>query len=210
MLEKKCSECKIIKNINEFYINRSCKDGYQYRCKGCANIYDKKYREKNKKEINKYKKKYREENKDYFKEWRKENSDKIKEHKKNYNDQRRNRRSNDPLYKLSDNMRTTICNSLKKGGYTKNSKSADILGCSYPELLDHLNDNKYGFVYGDNNLDIDHIVPLSRATTKEEIIKLNHYTNLQLLPADYNRHIKRDNDFDKDCLEKWLEKNKNN
>jgi hypothetical protein len=38
--------------------------------------------------------------------------------------------------------------------------------------------------------DIDHIIPLSLAKTEEEIIKLNHYTNLQPLCGYTNRYIK--------------------
>ena len=40
--------------------------------------------------------------------------------------------------------------------------------------------------------DIDHIVPLSSAKTEEDLIKLNHYTNLQPLCSQTNRYIKRD------------------
>lgn len=230
ILEKKCSECEIIKDIKEFSIKRSSKDGYQDKCKGCVNIYYKKYIEENKD----YYKKYREENKDYYKKknkkWKEDNKNKIKEYSKVYYDENRHRIleyskvyreenkdyfnkyyrkriSNDPLYKLRINMRNLIRSSLRNNGYKKNSKTNNILGCSYEELLDHLNNNKYGFVYGDENLDIDHIIPLSKATTKDEIIKLNHYSNLQLLPAEYNRHIKRDNDFDKEDFEEWLKNN---
>jgi len=39
--------------------------------------------------------------------------------------------------------------------------------------------------------DIDHIIPLSSATTEEELIKLNHYTNLRPLCSYYNRWIKK-------------------
>jgi hypothetical protein len=40
--------------------------------------------------------------------------------------------------------------------------------------------------------DIDHIIPISSAKTEEEIIKLNHYSNLQPLCSKINRDIKKD------------------
>ncbi len=40
--------------------------------------------------------------------------------------------------------------------------------------------------------DIDHIIPISFAKTEEDIIKLNHYTNLQPLCSKINRDIKKD------------------
>ena len=45
--------------------------------------------------------------------------------------------------------------------------------------------------------DIDHIIPISLATTEEELIKLCHYTNLQPLCSKVNRDIKKNNlEFD--------------
>ena len=41
--------------------------------------------------------------------------------------------------------------------------------------------------------DIDHIIPVSSAKREEEIIKLNHYTNLQPLCSKINRYIKKNN-----------------
>ena len=38
--------------------------------------------------------------------------------------------------------------------------------------------------------DLDHIVPLDSADTEEEILKLNHYTNIQPLCSYTNRNIK--------------------
>ena len=39
--------------------------------------------------------------------------------------------------------------------------------------------------------DIDHRIPLSLAKTEEDVIRLNHYTNLQPLCSKINRDIKR-------------------
>lgn len=36
---KECSKCKEIKSINEFYISKNIKDGYQNNCKKCALLY---------------------------------------------------------------------------------------------------------------------------------------------------------------------------
>ena len=48
----------------------------------------------------------------------------------------------------------------------------------------HNNNNKMLYLY-DEKYHIDHIIPVSIATNEEELLKLNHYTNLQLLyPKD--------------------------
>ena len=39
--------------------------------------------------------------------------------------------------------------------------------------------------------DIDHIIPISSAESEEDLIHLNHYTNLQPLCSKVNRDIKR-------------------
>ena len=102
-------------------------------------------------------------------------------------------------------IRSSISKSLR--GYSKNSKTSHILGCEYNEFLNYLNNNPYNFKYGDGGYDIDHIIPISSSDTEEEVFKLNHYTNFQLLPSDYNRYIKSDNEWDSNHFEKWLENN---
>ena len=47
--------------------------------------------------------------------------------------------------------------------------------------------NSYGVEWNEKEkVHIDHIIPLATAKTEEEVIKLNHYTNLQLLKAKDN------------------------
>lgn len=71
MATKICGKCKQVKNTSEFHKYKREKDGLQNRCKGCRNLENKEYREK---EINKLKAKeygnvYRNEHKEYFKEY---------------------------------------------------------------------------------------------------------------------------------------------
>lgn len=39
--------------------------------------------------------------------------------------------------------------------------------------------------------DLDHIIPLSSAKCEDDVIRLNHYTNIRPLCSHYNRDIKR-------------------
>jgi len=130
-----------------------------------------------------------------------------KEYQKNNKDKRNTylseRRLNDPLFRLITNVRNLIYNSFYYNGYSKNSKTEELLGCSFEELKEYLEskfepwmnwDNR-GLYSGEFNYgwDIDHVIPLSSVNEEDEIIKLNHYTNLQPLCSKINRDIKKDN-----------------
>jgi hypothetical protein len=109
---------------------------------------------------------------------------------------------NDIIYRLTLNIRASIRESLKSNGYRKCNKTEQILGISIIEFKIYLEskfedwmtwDNK-GLYNGELNYgwDIDHIRPLASAETEEELLRLNHYTNLQPLCSKVNRDIKRD------------------
>jgi hypothetical protein len=100
-------------------------------------------------------------------------------------------------------MNRMVNRSLKKNGFTKKSRTHEILGCSYEDFKNHIEslwepwmnwDNR-GLYNGKKNYgwDIDHIIPQSKAMTEDELIKLNHYKNLKPLCGYINRVIKRDN-----------------
>ena len=112
------------------------------------------------------------------------------------------------LLKLSRTIRQNIYSTYVKSRWYKNNSTKNILGCSWEEFRKHLEDNPYGFKVGQVGIDLDHIVPISSAKTEEDIFKLNHYTNFQLLPRDYNRWIKSCDLFDKNHFEDWLNENK--
>lgn len=196
-----------ISEYNKKYVseNRESVKEYlrEYYSKNEHNLkeYREKYRETNKEKIRKRNRDYYLNNKDeidlYRKEYRLNNKDRLNENIKC-------RKSVDKLYKLINHIRSKVTDSLSRGGYSKKTKTYDILGCEFEILLEHLNNNTYGFSYGDDYIDIDHIIPLSSAQSESELLMLSHYTNLQLLPSVYNRHIKRDNKWDIEDFEGWL------
>lgn len=184
-------------------------------------LYDKKYQEKNKDKKKLYNKQYQEKNKEIIKNKRVEkkskikeyylnNIDKIKKYKKEYrklnknkiNEYNKIKRQQNNLFRISSNIRNLIRTSFKRNNFKKTSKTHKILGCSFEKFKTHLeskfepwmNWNNYGKYNGKPNFgwDFDHIIPASHGKTEEEIIKLNHYTNIQPLCSYINRDIKKD------------------
>jgi len=110
------------------------------------------------------------------------------------------RRQNDAVFRIRKNIRTYIRNSFKYKGYKKTTKTEIILGCTFKEFKSHIESifeswmtwDNYGKYNGDFNYgwDIDHIIPISSAKTEEDVLKLNHFSNLRPLCSYTNRHIK--------------------
>jgi len=201
---------------------------YREKNKESASEYNKKWREENK-EYKKVKdKEYQILNSDKIKSnrrnlylknketelatakiWRENNKEHKKQKDKEYNSLNKDKRNNrhnermktDNVYNLSHITRGLIQKSIRSGGYTKKSKTYEILGCSFEDFKLYLESRfihwmsweNRGLYNGELNYgwDIDHIIPISSAKTEEEIIKLNHYTNLQPLCSYTNRYIKK-------------------
>jgi len=98
------------------------------------------------------------------------------------------KRHTDSIFKLKHNISCLIRNSIKKKGYTKSKKTEEIIGCTIHELIMHLSNMFLDGMSFENHGEwhIDHIIPLVTAKTEDEVIKLNHYTNLQPLWAKDN------------------------
>jgi len=162
----------------------------------------KEYYSKNKDKIRKDNKKYYDNNIEKVllnkKKYRSKNKQIISQEKNNY---KKERLKKDPVYKLKCNIKCLIRNSIFLKGFKKNSKTAEILGCTIGQFKEYLesqfkswmNWNNYGKYNGELNYgwDIDHIIPSSSASTENEVIQLNHYTNLQPLCSKINRDIKK-------------------
>ena len=209
-----CKECLRIKGLEYYYrtkdirkedINKNRKTYYQNNIEN-ENSRSKEYKRLNSEKIKEYNKKYRENNREKVKliakEYRENNIDKVNEYNRNYTN---NRLKNDIIFKISHYFRSMVRKSFNRNGFSKKSKTYNILGCSFEEFKIYL-ESKFedwmtwenrGLYNGDFNYgwDIDHIIPVSSAETEEDIIRLNHYTNLQPLCSKVNRDIKRDKHF---------------
>jgi len=181
---KFCPKCKELKSHDQYWKNR-------YRCKKCLS--KKKHREPdvdghktcNKCKVSKPHKEFSVNNaeKDRLSRTCKICARKLSKEKY----------KNNLLYRLRNQISSLIRISIRLNGFNKKSKTREILGCSYEEFKIHM-ESKFidGMTWKNRHLwEIDHIIPVSRGKTEEEIIKLNHYTNLQPLWAEDN-NIKLD------------------
>ena len=100
------------------------------------------------------------------------------------------RRKEDPLFKLISNLRSRTNFIIKNKDLIKENKMLKIIGCSLPQLKDHLEKQfTSGMNWNNNTLHgwhVDHIIPLSSAKTLDDVERLCHYTNLQPLWAKDN------------------------
>ena len=167
---RKCSDCKIIKSIDQFYKDSRRKIGIRYECKKCSSKKSLDYRLKNKDKMIQNSKK-----------WKKENPEKLKiQRAKKFKRQKDN-----PLFILTSRLRKRLHSALKVKNFRKDSKFANYIGCSAKELKEYI-ESKFldGMTWSNKDKwHIDHIIPLSSAKTQEDIYILSHYTNLQPLWA---------------------------
>lgn len=202
--EKILEERKLYYNDNKDYIKERRKELYQL----------------NKEKHSKKRKEYYEKNKDIIKEKNRdyyyENRETINEERRESNRERslvyyyknkveinkkkslrdKNRMISDPLFKLSHNIRTLIRKSFKNKFTKKSKKTVEILGCSFEEFKSHLEskfDDKMNWDNQGSYWHLDHIIPVSSANNKEELYRLNHYTNFQ--PLFWLDNLKKSNNL---------------
>ncbi len=129
----------------------------------------------------------KEKRKEYLEIYEKENHDRILKRKL---ERRKKRKETDIIFKLKEQVRDTIKKSFRGILKGKRGKTKEILGCDLDFFIDYLLEtykNNYGVDYDNKEkVHIDHIIPLATAKTEEDVIKLCHYTNLQLLKAKDN------------------------
>lgn len=150
------------------------------------------YQEQNKEKIKEYHKKYYEINKEMkvekSRKYAREHHKEILLRNQKYE---KNRKSIDPIFAMRRRLKTLIRKTFREAGLNTTSSATDIIGLASNDFYAHLINtfkNNYGrpFIFGEDDVHIDHIIPMCSATSSEDLIRLNHYTNLQLLLAKDN------------------------
>jgi len=200
-MTKICVKCNIEQSIDNYNKEKNTKDGLRGECKLCRKAYRDGRKNKNKEYYLKYyqehkqdyrqrTKKFREKNPNYRhprqKLWDKNNREKINALKR----KRYHERKNDIIFKLIYRVRNRTKNAVRRKYFRKDFKYPDYIGCSREELKMHIESQFTEGMTWDKflagEIHIDHIVPIGKAQTPEEIFKLSHYTNLRPLWAKDN------------------------
>lgn len=199
---KQCSRCGQSKPLDDYYKDKATKDNRRCRCKVCDKSMVKEWQDKNTAKVveqaNTYRKANLEKSRSISRKYYHRNKQKQIAYKIKYN---KNRRLEDPLFALTENIRSLMWSAFSAKGCSKPTRTEAILGCSYQEFRDYTEslfeswmtwDNR-GYYDGTPNVgwDIDHIIPISTAQDQADIIRLNHHTNLRPLCSYINRDIKR-------------------
>ncbi len=172
--KKYCFTCKRVLNKDCFGKLKITKDGLNTICLECRRTSSKEYITKNSEKIYENKKEYI-----------KNNMRKILDRQNKWV---KNKKKTDEGFRILCNIRNRLGRYFKSKGTKKISKrTIEMIGCSCSELREHIEkkftEGMNWNNYGKNGWHVDHIIPLSSAKNEEEMIKLNHYTNLQPLWA---------------------------
>jgi hypothetical protein len=142
------------------------------------------------------------------KEWRKKNAEHVSNYDREYYlankdskrksnlEARKRRRKNNPLVRIKESYCSSLRRAFQFALQEKNTSSSEILGCTNEEFKTHLESQFYDHPktgkpmtfdnYGLYGWHIDHIIPISSATSEEDVKRLCHYSNIQPLWAEDN------------------------
>lgn len=158
------------------------------------------WRDKNREKINeKAREKYKENPQPFFerkKRYIENNKEKVQLQNHNYKIKNRercsayekNKRHNDPRYRLNSSLNNLIRQYTKKKGYKGTKSIREIIGCDIDTFITYMKSKFTDGMTLENygKWTIDHIIPISSAKNDEDLEMLNHYTNLQPLWASDN------------------------
>lgn len=206
-----CKKCGATKPLSEFPRHYGHPTSRRHKCKKCfykdrhqyevsrgqqhmdaLKQYRKQYREKNKEELLSKHRDYYKKNRERLLDQKREytNKKEVKKHRVEYEKEYwRKRRIEDPVVDMRIRCRNRLHSFMQHHGYKKVCKTKEMIGCEWSELCEHLLatwQQNYGTKWDGEDYHIDHIIPLATANTSDDVIKLFHYTNLQMLKPIHN------------------------
>ena len=171
---KVCSKCRVEKVLSSFHKDSNGYLGHKASCKNCKQLYNQvRYSKDSEKYIS------------YTRGYYKQNRDVIIEKKVEYNKTYVKERRKNPFIRLRHNLRSRTSLAFKHMGFTKNSKTSEMLGSEWLSVRINIENKFTKGMNWDNygEWHVDHIMPLASAKNEQELMKLCHYTNLQPLWA---------------------------
>jgi hypothetical protein len=200
---KICGSCKIDKDVSEFYSNKGAKDLLNSNCKSCKASY---YIHNSEKILNRSKKRY-DENYESIKKRRRELEEADEKKQQVKVEKFLERARIHELVLIKRKIKNLIGSSFKRalnGQYIKSERTEEILGCNPLFFKEYIESQFLNWMNWDNHgnvcvpleyncsWDLDHIIPISQAKTEEDILKLNHWSNIQPLCSKINRYDKKE------------------
>ena len=162
---KTCTRCIIEKPVADFGPMKTAFDGRKPHCNACHALLNLEYVERNRDEVNA--------------RWRAANP--------RHAERNRERRAEDPSYRIRCNLSGRVSSALKDAGTRKSTRTMELTGCSIQELLTHLESKFEEGMTWENHGEwhIDHIRPCASfdLLKMEDQRQCFHWTNLQPLWA---------------------------
>lgn len=199
----KCGECKPA-TTEFFYKHSGCVGGLNAACKQCKNNQSKQWAESNRLKSRAIKRAWKDRNPEQVRAqanrrrsedaervnarqqaWREKNAELLRQKARIY---MQRKLQADGLALLRARLRARLHKGLARVDLKKARGTAEALGCSFSELRGHIERQFLKGMTWENRSEwhIDHIVPLATAKTEEDVIRLNHFTNLRPIWAKDN------------------------
>ena len=185
-----CKKCLATKPLTSEYFPPTKVHWFTKICRECTYKRWNSWNRDNKHKLKETRKKYYNNNKQKWKKYADNLSEETKQNiKKAKNKLDKEKRQSNSLYKLKKQIKSLVYNYTIGKGFLKSTKTFEIVGCTAEELQRYLQQTAikhYGFFNKNTPYHIDHIIPIASAKTQEEVLKLNHYSNLQYLTPEDN------------------------
>lgn len=172
---KSCNKCKELKEYIFFNKDNKSPDKHSYSCKLCNRKLSADWEVKNKKRANERRKQYQIENKIKLNAYRKNRLvDKY---------------NSDEIFRLITIARECARAAIRNQIIPVESKRRLFIGCDWDTFKAHIESQfQKGMSWENRNeWHIDHIIPLSRAQTIDDVYTLSNYKNTQPLWPNQNR-----------------------